>query len=59
MDKKLTLTAKEAAAMLGVSMPTLYALARSDGFPSLHIGKKILISRDGLEHWIMQQAEAQ
>ena len=38
MTDKLTLTAKEAAALLGVSLPTLYSLAHSDGFPATRIG---------------------
>jgi excisionase family DNA binding protein len=58
METKLTLTAKEAAALLGVSLPTLYSLARSDGFPSFRINKKVMISRVHLERWIADQAGA-
>jgi len=49
---KLTLTAREAAATLGVSMPTFYQLVSSDGFPALRVGRKILVSEEGLKRWI-------
>ena len=51
-EKKLTLTAKEAAASLGISMPTFYQLAATDGFPVLRVGRKILVSTEGLRNWI-------
>lgn len=54
-NEKLTLTVKEAAALLGVSLPTAYALAHSEGFPSLTVGRKLLVSRDGLCRWIDQK----
>lgn len=49
---KLTLTAKEAAASLGVSMPTFYQIAATDGFPMLRVGRKILVSAAGLHKWL-------
>lgn len=52
MENKIMVTAKEAAAMINVSMPTFYQLAASDGFPALRVGKKILVSVDGLKAWV-------
>jgi len=49
---KITLTAKEAAAALCVSMPTFYQLAATDGFPMIRVGKKILVSTSGLQRWL-------
>ena len=46
---KLTLTVAEAATILGVSLPTAYTLVHSAGFPAFTIGRKLLISRQGLE----------
>lgn len=54
--KKLTLTVAEAAELLGVSLPTAYELAHSEGFPTLRIGRKLLISRVGLELWVDRRA---
>lgn len=51
MENKIMVPAKEAAAMMNVSMPTFYQLAASDGFPAIRVGKKILISVDGLKKW--------
>ena len=55
-NKKLTLTVAEAAELLGVSLPTAYELAHSEGFPTLRIGRKLLISRAGLELWVDRRA---
>ena len=46
----------EAALMLGVGTNKMYALAASDGFPSVRLGKRILIPVDGLRAWINRQA---
>ena len=55
--EKLTLNVAEASKILGVSEPKMYQLARSDGFPSFHVGKRLLISVKGLERWVEEQAE--
>lgn len=49
------LSATELATYLGVSKSTAYSLLRSDNFPSLRIGKRLLVPRDKLEFWIEQQ----
>ena len=54
-NEKLTLTPAEAAALLGVSLPTFYQLCRREGFPSIRVGRKILISKSGLCKWLEQQ----
>jgi excisionase family DNA binding protein len=54
--KRLTLTVAEAAETLSVSIPTVYELVHRDGFPSLRVGRKWLVSRTGLETWIASQA---
>ena len=45
----------QAAALLGVSRPTMYALARSEGFPAVKIGGRVLVSVDGLREWMSRQ----
>lgn len=54
--EKLTYSVPEAAEILGISKSRMYELVRSDGFPSLKIGKRILVSIKGLEHWVEKQA---
>lgn len=52
MENKMTLTVKEMAAMLNVSMPTAYELVHQDGFPTIRIGRKILINAEMLQNWL-------
>jgi len=53
---KIALTVTEAAELLGVSRPTVYALMRAEGFPAFKIGRRTLISRAGLADWVEKQA---
>lgn len=54
---KLTLSVPEAAKIVGVSSAKMYQLVRIEGFPTVHIGKRILVSAKGLERWIEEQAQ--
>lgn len=54
---KLTLSIPEAAKVIGISTSKMYTLAKSEGFPTIQVGKRLLISAKGLERWIEQQAE--
>lgn len=54
---RLALSVSEAAALLGVSRPTVYELLNRDDFPSFRIGSRRVISRAGLERWVEQQAD--
>ena len=56
MNDKVTLSVKEAAGILGVSVPTMYDLAHRDNFPSFRVGKRVIISTEGLLNWIKSQA---
>ena len=56
MVEKLTYSVTEAAEALGVSRPTMYELIRREGFPSLKVGNRVLISRQRLVEWVDQQA---
>ena len=48
----LMLSVPEMAAALGISRAGAYELARSDGFPVLRIGNRIVIPKDELREWI-------
>ena len=38
--------------ILGVSRPTAYELVHRDGFPTIRVGRRILVPRAGLEKWL-------
>lgn len=46
------LTAGELAGALGISMAGAYALIHSKGFPSLRIGKRLMVPKEKLTEWI-------
>ncbi len=56
-NDKLALSVAEAAALLGVSRPTMYSLIRRADFPSFKVGSRTLIPREGLARWVESQAE--
>lgn len=58
--EKITLTVAEAAELLGVSRPTMLDLLRrgDEGVPHFHVGRKILIPRQGLVEWAAHHGEA-
>lgn len=47
----ITLTADHVAA-LGISRANAYILLRSDGFPTLHIGNRMVVPKDRFLQWI-------
>ena len=48
----LLLNVKQLADLLGVSDSSVYQLIQEDGFPSLRIGKRIVIPKEELREWI-------
>lgn len=58
--EKLALSVAEAAALLGVSKPTMYQLVKREDFKAVvRVGRRTLISRAGLESWIAEQVGGQ
>ena len=54
---KLTYSIPEAAKHLGISDTTMRQLARTEGFPSFYVGKRLLVSIKGLADWVEKQAQ--
>lgn len=50
--RKLTYSVVEAAEALGVSKTTMYQLVKSEGFPVIQIGKRMVIPIKSLERWV-------
>ena len=53
--ERLTLTVRQFAEMVQVSMPTAYAMVNQEGFPKFRVGKKILIPQAALKRWLNEQ----
>lgn len=56
-DLPLMLSVPEMAAAMGISRAGAYELARSEGFPALRIGNRIVIPKDKLQEWVDKQIE--
>ena len=56
-DLPLMLSVPEMGAALGISRAGAYELARSEGFPALRIGTRIVIPKDKLQELVDKQTE--
>lgn len=54
--EKLTLNSKEAAAALGISLPTFYELSNRADFPRIRVGRRVLIPVDSLKEWLAKES---
>ena len=43
--------------LLGVSRPVAYKLAQRTDFPTIRLGRRVLIPKSGLEKWLEQQSD--
>lgn len=48
----MALNAKQVAAVLGISRAGAYNLMRSEGFPTLRVGNRMIVPKDRLLAWI-------
>ncbi len=56
-DLPLTLSVPEVAAALGISRAGAYELVRSDSFPKIKIGNRIVVPKDKFIAWMDAQSE--
>ena len=54
----LALNAEEVAQVLGISRANAYTLMHSESFPTLVIGKRLVVPRDRLLVWMEEQIMA-
>lgn len=54
--EKLTYSVQEAAEAVGISTSRMYQLVKSEGFPVVQIGRRLRVSKKGLERWVEEQA---
>ena len=57
-DLPLTLSVPDVASVLGISRAGAYELVRSDGFPSLRIGSRIVVPKEKFIGWINANTNA-
>ncbi len=55
--EKLAVNVREMAQMLGIGINKAYELASRRDFPSIHLGKKIIIPIEALKKWTAQAGE--
>ena len=53
-DLPLMLSVPDLTEVLGISRASAYELVKSEGFPTLHIGNRILIPKEELIAWIKE-----
>ena len=58
-DLPLVLNATQLADVLSISRANAYNLLHREDFPTLHIGKRMLVPRDKLVLWMDEQARVQ
>ena len=52
---RMTMNVEQMRIELGISRSTAYELIQKPDFPSFTIGRRVLISREGLKKWIEKQ----
>ena len=56
-DLPLMLSVPEVSEVLGISRAGAYELVRSDGFPHIKIGNRVVVPRDKFIAWIDENTE--
>ena len=54
----LSLNGNDIAAVLGISRANAYTLMRAKGFPTIFIGKRMIVPRDKFIEWMDLQISA-
>lgn len=54
----VVLNANQLASVLNISLTNAYCLLRSENFPTLRIGRRLLVSRDNLLNWMNERSLA-
>lgn len=54
--EKFALSLNECAVMMGIGRSKMHELARSEGFPVVRVGRRILVPVDALKVWLNARA---
>ncbi|MBR6862423.1 MAG: helix-turn-helix domain-containing protein [Acidaminococcaceae bacterium] len=52
-----TLNAQQVVDLLGIAKNSAYTLMHSEGFPTLHIGRRLVVPKEKLLQWMDEQLE--
>jgi predicted DNA-binding transcriptional regulator AlpA len=52
-----TLNAQQVAEILGIAKNSAYTLMHSEGFPTIHIGRRLVVPKEKLLQWMDDQLE--
>lgn len=55
----VTISTEDAAILMGLSVPVVRELTHRKDFPAFKVGKRTLISYDGLRQWAQEQPNLQ
>lgn len=53
--ERLTLTPEDVQQLMGIGRAGAYALFSRDDFPTIRIGRRLLVSRDAFMRWLEAQ----
>jgi excisionase family DNA binding protein len=59
MSEKLTYSVKEAADLIGISVPKMYETVKIEGFPVVRFGRKIVIPKAEFKEWLSREARGE
>lgn len=54
--EKNTMSVKDLAERMGISLPMAYDLTHREDFPSLRVGARILVPIDAFKDWLVREA---
>lgn len=54
----ITLSANQVAQVLGISRANAYTLMHSKGFPTIQIGKRMVVPKNKLMEWMEKQTSS-
>jgi len=55
-NTKLAYSVEELAKLLSIGLSKAYALIKSEGFPKITVGKRVIVPAGPLEVWLERQA---
>ena len=56
-DLPFALNAQQVADVLGIARSSAYTLIHSEGFPTIHIDRRLLVPKDKLLQWVDMQTQ--
>jgi len=54
--EKTTMSVQELAAQMNISLPKAYQLVKTAGFPTIHIGSRILVPVEAYKAWLIRSS---